>query len=215
MDSKFSSFLNYAACSVLVVAFLELIIGSFTLFKGKNVQQYQVVLTVNPDSSFDAETFSYYTDSLIQVINKHEHVLEERYNAILEEKQDAQRYWSIAGVVASIIIAVFGVFGYKSFKDIENKCEDLVRTETAKILNDKLQGLVHSELSQTSYSQQLEKRVAENIQNTILRNVLERLSSLENTRISNDEGLERDSSVHNESLEMPQLPNSNNMEENV
>ena len=181
----------------------------------KNVQQYQVVLTVNPDSSFDAETFSYYTDSLIQVINKHEYVLEERYNAILEEKQDAQRYWSIAGVVASIIIAVFGVFGYKSFKDIENKCEDLVRTETAKILNDKLQGLVHSELSQTSYSQQLEKRVAENIQNTILRNVLERLSSLENTRNSNDEGLERDSSIHNESLEMPQLPNSNNMEENV
>lgn len=174
-----------------------------------------MVLTVNPDSSFDAETFSYYTDSLIQVINKHEHVLEDRYNAILEEKQDAQRYWSIAGVVASIIIAVFGVFGYKSFKDIENKCEDLVRTETAKILNDKLQGLVHSELSQTSYSQQLENRVAENIQNTILRNVLERLSSLENTRISNDEGLERDSSVHNESLEMPQLPNSNNMEENV
>lgn len=118
MDSKFSSFLNYAACSVLVVAFLALIIGSFTLFKGKNVQQYQVVLTVNPDSSFDAETFSYYTDSLIQVINKHEHVLEDRYNAILEEKQDAQRYWSIAGVVASIIIAVFGVFGYKSFKKI-------------------------------------------------------------------------------------------------
>jgi hypothetical protein len=194
---------------------LALIIGSFTIFKGKNVQQYQVVLTVNPDSSFDAETFSYYTDSLIQVINKHEYVLEERYNAILEEKQDAQRYWSIAGVVASIIIAVFGVFGYKSFKDIENKCEDLVRTETAKILNDKLQGLVHSELSQTSYSQQLEKRVAENIQNTILRNVLERLSSLENTRNSNDEGLERDSSIHNESLEMPQLPNSNNMEENV
>lgn len=195
--------------------FLALIIGSFTIFKGKNVQQYQVVLTVNPDSSFDAETFSYYTDSLIQVINKHEYVLEERYNAILEEKQDAQRYWSIAGVVASIIIAVFGVFGYKSFKDIENKCEDLVRTETAKILNDKLQGLVHSELSQTCYSQQLEKRVAENIQNTILRNVLERLSSLENTRISNDEGLERDNSIHNESLEMPQLPNSNNMEENV
>lgn len=159
MDSKFSSFLNYAACSVLVVAFLALIIGSFTIFKGKNVQQYQVVLTVNPDSSFDAETFSYYTDSLIQVINKHEYVLEERYNAILEEKQDAQRYWSIAGVVASIIIAVFGVFGYKSFKDIENKCEDLVRTETAKILNDKLQGLVHSELSQTSYSQQLEKTI--------------------------------------------------------
>ncbi len=76
MDSKFSSFLNYAACSVLVVAFLALIIGSFTIFKGKNVQQYQVVLTVNPDSSFDAETFSYYTDSLIQVINKHEYVLE-------------------------------------------------------------------------------------------------------------------------------------------
>lgn len=134
MDSKFSSFLNYAACSVLVVAFLALIIGSFTIFKGKNVQQYQVVLTVNPDSSFDAETFSYYTDSLIQVINKHEYVLEERYNAILEEKQDAQRYWSIAGVVASIIIAVFGVLVISLLKILKTNVKILLEQKRQRFL---------------------------------------------------------------------------------
>lgn len=208
MDKKFSSFLNYAACSVLFVAFIALIVGASSFFLGEeeHIQKYQVVLSANSDSTFDGQKFSYYTDSLIQVINKHEHMLEDRYGAILEEKYDTQRYWSIAGIVASIVIAIFGVFGYKSFKDIESKCEDLVKAETAKILNEKLQGLVHAEMAQSQYSKSIEKRITTNIRNTILRNLSERITALENIRESK-ESTTSEVEVAEDIDEVPIMPN--------
>lgn len=211
MDKSFSLFLNYAACSVLVIAFVCLIIGACSFFLSSDpVQQHQVVLTVNPDSTFDKEKFSYYTDSLIQVINKHEHVIEDRYNAILEEKYDTQRYWSIAGIVASIVIALFGVFGYKSFKDIEAKCESLTKTETARILNEQLQGLVHTEMAQSQYSTTIENRIIDNIRNSEIRDIEERIQNLEHS----DDGSEnpQNNEEEEDDPEIPDLP-TNNQEE--
>lgn len=97
-------------------------------FTVQEPQTYRVVLTVSPDSIYDDAKFSYYTDSLINVINKHEHVIADRYEAILEDKADTQKYWSIAGILVSLILGIAGFFGFKSIKDIEHDCKETAKS---------------------------------------------------------------------------------------
>lgn len=108
-DNKFSTFLNYAACLVILVCMIGMVYGMMVYFtQSKNIQEHQIVLAVSPDSIYNEEKFSYYTDSLIRVINKHEHVIEDCYSAILEEKYNTQQYWTIAGILTTIVITILG-----------------------------------------------------------------------------------------------------------
>lgn len=206
-DSKFSSFMNYAACIVTSVCVLGIVYGAFVYFtQSRNIQHYQIVLTVSPDSIYDNEKFSYYTDSLIQVINKHEHVIEDRYNAILEEKYNTQQYWTIAGILTTIVISLLGFFGYKSFKDIETKCIDISKTNTTKIVQRSLYGVVKSQMSDSNFTSSIIAAVRREIENSTLEDIKSRLLALEKSEeksisSSADDGLEQ-------TPEMPSLPNN-------
>lgn len=138
-------------------------------------------MTVSPDSIYNEEKFSYYTDSLMQVINKHEHVIEERYNAILEEKYNTQQYWTIAGILTTVVITILGFFGYKSFKDIETKCVDISKTTTTKIVRRSLGSIVKSQMNDDNFSSDIIKAVRSEIENSTLKNIENRLSVLENS----------------------------------
>lgn len=127
-DEKFHTFLNYAAVVVIVLCFLGVIVMTCKCFTAQAPQTYRIVLTVSPDSVYNDTKFSYYTDSLISVINKHEHVIADRYEAILEDKADTQKYWSIAGILVSMILGIAGFFGFKSIKDIEHDCKETAKS---------------------------------------------------------------------------------------
>lgn len=122
-DDKFRIFLNYVAAIILGCCILGMIVWAWTSFKTIPPQTHKIILTVSPDSVYDSKKFSYYTDSLIQVIGKHEHVIADKYEAVLDEKADSQKYWSIAGVLVSVVLGVAGFFGFKTFKDIESGCK--------------------------------------------------------------------------------------------
>lgn len=133
-DEKFHTFLNYFAVVVIVLCFFGVIVMACKCFTPQAPQTYRIVLTVSPDSVYDDVKFSYYTDSLISVINKHEHVITDKYEAILEDKADTQKYWSIAGILVSMILGIAGFFGFKSIKDIEYDCKETansIATSTA------------------------------------------------------------------------------------
>lgn len=130
-DEKFHTFLNYAAVVMIVLCFFGVIVMAYKCFTAQEPQTYRIVLTVSPDSVYDDAKFSYYTDSLINVINKHEHVIADRYEAILEDKADTQKYWSIAGILVSLILGVAGFFGFKSIKDIERDCKETAKSIAA------------------------------------------------------------------------------------
>ena len=118
-EEKFHMFLNYMSAIILSLCFVGIIVMACKCFTAKAPQTHRIVITVSPDSVYDDAKFSYYTDSLISVINKHEHVIADRYEAILEDKADTQKYWSIAGILVSMILGIAGFFGFKSIKDIE------------------------------------------------------------------------------------------------
>lgn len=130
-DEKFHTFLNYAAAILLCLCFVGIIVMACKCFTSQTPQTHRIVLTVSPDSIYDDAKFSYYTDSLISVINKHEHVIADRYEAILEDKADTQKYWSIAGVLVSIILGIASFFGFKSIKDIEHDCKETAKSIAA------------------------------------------------------------------------------------
>lgn len=136
-EEKFRVFLNYIAAVILGFCVMGMIVWAWNCFRAVYPQTHVITLTVSPDSIYDSERFSYYTDSLIQVINKHEHILADKYEAMLDEKADSQKYWTIAGVLVSIIIGVTGFFGFKSLKDIEADCkktaEDVAREKAIEI----------------------------------------------------------------------------------
>lgn len=123
-EEDFHTFLNCLAALLLFTCSCGIIYRACSCFTDQVTQTHRIVLTVSPDSVYDDAKFSYYTDSLITVINKHEHVIADRYEAILEDKADTQKYWSLAGFLVSVIVGIAGFFGFKSIKDIEHDCKE-------------------------------------------------------------------------------------------
>lgn len=139
MDDKLKSFLNWLAAIVLSICVIGMLVGTFCCFWHTEPQTHHIVLTVSPDSIYDDAKFSYYTDSLINVINKHEHVIADRYEAILEDKEDAQRYWSIGGMLLSVVLGVAGFFGFKTIKDIEHNCNKTANSVASSVASQRIQ----------------------------------------------------------------------------
>lgn len=160
MEDKLKSFLDKSAAILLVVCAIGLIVLACNCFSSKRPQTHRIILTVSPDSVYDDKQFCYYTDSLINVINKHEHVIADRYEAILEDRADTQKYWSIAGILVSIIIGIAGFFGFKTIKDIEHDCQ-----ETAKKIAAETATSVATSTSKTKTEEYLQQHLREEVQN--------------------------------------------------
>lgn len=160
MEDKLKSFLDKSAAILLVVCAIGLIVLACNCFSSKRPQTHRIILTVSPDSVYDDRQFCYYTDSLINVINKHEHVIADRYEAILEDRADTQKYWSIAGILVSIIIGIAGFFGFKTIKDIELDCQ-----ETAKKIAAETATSVATSTSKTKTEEYLQQHLREEVQN--------------------------------------------------
>ena len=89
-------------------------------------------------------------DSLITIIKRHERELAERYQYALEQKMDQDQYLSFGTFLVGVVLSIFGFFGYKSIKSIEEKAnKDAERAAkqtsedvTKSYLNEKLDGKV-------------------------------------------------------------------------
>lgn len=89
-------------------------------------------------------------DSLITIVRRHEQELAERYQYALEQKMDQDQYFSFGTFLVGVILSIFGFFGYKSIKSIEEKANnDAERAAkqtsedvTKSYLNEKLDGKV-------------------------------------------------------------------------
>lgn len=89
-------------------------------------------------------------DSLITIVKRHERELAERYQYALEQKMDQDQYFSFGTFLVGVILSIFGFFGYKSIKSIEEKAnKDAERAAkqtsedvTKSYLDEKLDGKV-------------------------------------------------------------------------
>lgn len=89
-------------------------------------------------------------DSLITIVKRHERELAERYQYALEQKMDQDQYLSFGTFLVGVVLSIFGFFGYKSIKSIEEKAnKDAERAAkqtsedvTKSYLDEKLDGKV-------------------------------------------------------------------------
>lgn len=184
MRKDLNHFLNISAVIILAVCVVGMIGVAFRCFRCSVPQTHRIILTVSPDSAYNEQQFSYYTDSLITVINKHEHIIADRYEAILEERADAQRYWSQAGILISIIIGVAGFFGFKTIKDIEHACQ-----ETAEKLAKEIAASVAKDISKDRTEEYLKQHLREGVLNAsdvYLGNQEKYVSDMVNDAIANN-----------------------------
>lgn len=78
-------------------------------------------------------------DSLASVIRKQNEDVCNRYDYFIEQKENEIKLATYGGLLVSIIVAILGFFGYRSFKSIEEKAvqnaEDHVESRLTKMKN--------------------------------------------------------------------------------
>lgn len=100
-------------------------------------------------------------DSLVTVIRHQESQLADKYQYVLEQKMNQDQYFSLGTFLVGVVLSVFGFFGYKSIKSIEEKAnKDAERAAkqtsedvTREYLNEKLDGKVALAADRIFYSQ--------------------------------------------------------------
>lgn len=113
-------------------------------------------------------------DSLISVMKRQERMLEDKYQYALDQKMNEDRYFSIGTFVVGVVISVFGFFGFKSLKSIEEKAKENSQRLATKISEDvtkeylkqRLQGLVTIEsekILKSSAAESLKKEILDSV----------------------------------------------------
>ena len=108
--------------------------------KNRETVKHEYVYTIRVDSTGVVTKESQaQIDSVIATIKEHEHAINDRYGYILEQRENSESYLTIGGIFVTIVLSVFGFFGYKSFKSIEEdvkaqakKIAEKTTEETAK-----------------------------------------------------------------------------------
>lgn len=127
---------------LLFACFLSLIVGVVVYFAKEPVipEKREVHLTIHADSLgvvLPEETIT--LDTLATYVNQLNSEVHERYVYFIEQKENEIKLITFGGVLVSIILAILGFFGYKSFKSIEDKAvqnaEDSVSSRLTQIKN--------------------------------------------------------------------------------
>ena len=108
---------------ILFISFVALIVaaGIFLFKYPKQQKAYTIEMHIITDSNgvCNNET-KIMVDSLTSILNSQNNVLRQKYDHLLQQQEDKDTLFTFIGVVISVVISVFGFFGYRSFKSIED-----------------------------------------------------------------------------------------------
>ena len=191
-EDRVKGLADILAVALLFLCALGVLLVSVIWFvpKDKQTIKQELVITATPDTTgFKCEEFSFYTDSLINVIYRHEDLLERKYASVLEEKEYTMKVQSVLGVLISIIVAVVGFFGYKNIKSIEKKAINLAEEKVKKEVSDyldknlvaKLRGVLKS-----NFAEYMDEKVSNKIASQIKGEVSKRIIEETESKIQDD-----------------------------
>lgn len=122
---KIKCFNEYIATIILALV-IGVAVSVFWLYAHHRAErvseQIKVVCVIQTDStgvvSQDAQELA---ESVKHVIEAHEHALKDKYEYILDQKENIQDYLTWGGIIVTIVLSIFGFFGYKSLNSIEDR----------------------------------------------------------------------------------------------
>lgn len=117
------SFSIIVACIALLLALLCVMVWRAS---NNNPDVYRVIVTTDvlPDS---LKAYNYMSreqaDSLIEVVRSYDEQLTQKYQYLVEQKEQDSQVFYWGSLIVGIVIAVFGWFGFQSFTTIEDKAK--------------------------------------------------------------------------------------------
>lgn len=136
---------NEIAATVILILCVAGAIIAFLIYghtTNRETVQHEYVYTIRVDSTgvVTKESLAQ-IDSVKASIKEHEHAIEDRYEYLLEQRENAENFLTIGGIFVTIVLSVFGFFGYKSFKSIEEEAKErakkIAEDTTEKIAEEK------------------------------------------------------------------------------
>lgn len=151
----------------------------FDISRSKEVSritiQVEAVDSLNLQQIYAAEGL----DSLIAEVKKYEDRLGEKYQYLIEQKEDDDRFKTWGALVVGVIVSVCSFWGYRSLKDLRSDVKKQTEVDTATKINDylnnNLDGLVRGLLTNA---------LRGDVTDTIKTHVIETLNSDRETTIS-------------------------------
>ena len=136
-------FYNEIAATILLVFCAVSVVVAIVIFaigSKREVVKHEYTYNIKVDSAGNVTTAAQLQmDSMISTIKQHEHLIQDRYDYVLEQRENSQDYLTVGGIFVTVILSIFGFFGYKSFKSIE---ED-AKSSAKKIAADKAEEIAN------------------------------------------------------------------------
>lgn len=119
-------------------------------------------------------------DSLMWVIDVHEKRISDKYEYIIEQRSNIESYMTFGGIILSVILAVFGFFGFRSLHDIEERLRTQIEPHIKSEVEDNL-----NKSNQSSFNH-FKELTNESIKNEreLIKNQFDSLKDSTNTNIS-------------------------------
>lgn len=110
-------------------------------------------------------------DSLVYLVNRQDSALVANYDNLVKQKQEESIIMTFGGLIVSVILAIFGFFGYKSFKSIEDKAintaEEVVNKKFRELSNVEVEHIKNHLVESidnrfvTEYNDKFQKKIEE------------------------------------------------------
>lgn len=164
------SFIIIGACIALLVGLLGLMVWRAS---NNNPEINRVIITTDilPDS---LKAYNYITqeqvDSLINTVKAYDDQLIQKYQYLVEQKEQDTQVFYWGSLIVGIVVSVFGWFGFQSFTTIEDKAKSKAAnvatrtawTATQKFLKDEGKTQI-SEAAKSAFQDEAIKNVKEQV----------------------------------------------------
>lgn len=183
-DRKYERSNNYCASFILFVCSLALIGILFIRSCASRVKyEHQVTFVVHCDSSVrNAPTVSTaVVDSLKEIIEHHERVLNDQYQSLVEKKEDDNDWLSMSSIIVGVVISVLGFFGFKNFQSIEEKAKSQAEDKTKQYLEENLKVMLHNSI-QNNFLKTISDTAYDSVRDNVLKDVLPKADAMDSMK---------------------------------
>lgn len=174
------SFGIIAVCVIVLFALLGLMVWRAT---NNNPEVYRVIVTtdITPDSLKAYNYIGYeQADSLIKAVRRYDEQLIQKYQYLVEQKEQDSQVFYWGSLIVGIVIAVFGWFGFQSFTTIEDKAKSKASSVARRTAWSETRNFLKDE-----GQKKIKEAATENLQEEAVKKVKEQVVNELNTIIEN------------------------------
>ena len=195
LNDRLASWILAICALVLIVTLAVVAIVSSC----KHVEPQRVELTLVPaDSVSGASQFSKRDDmvmisrckldSIVARFETHEAQLSQKYQYVIEKREEEDNYRNIFMLIFGIAVSTVGFFGYRSFADIEKRAMKVAEEKAEEVAKEQAQKTA-KEVAQNTAQNYCSQNVNQLVQSYLAQNLPNEVNSRVNT-LFNGEGKE-------------------------